>query len=250
MNDLMVRVVSLKDDIERRASVSKILDLLRFDWKFLDAVDGRGGNISIPKGCELSGPEIACSLSHQNVYSEFLMSDSRFLLVFEDDISFDPDEARNAIFELLSVIQNDKRSSLVVILGGQQGIKSSIYFVAKRVATFGKYILKSSFYADKFLFRTCAYLIDRDAAEILIKVNGDAKLAADNWSEFRKGSGSKLGLYVLEPGFVIHPIDLRSSHIQGYRLSDQGLSGIFKYIRIGLRVVRFLVLKVLVVLSK
>lgn len=92
-----ILVISLADDIARRAAIQKQLEAWGFAFRFVDAVDGRAGiapefealldrrsterNIAR----QLSDREYACALSHRKAYEEITTHGLPGAIVLEDD---------------------------------------------------------------------------------------------------------------------------------------------------------------------
>ncbi|MBI1237831.1 MAG: hypothetical protein GC199_00660 [Alphaproteobacteria bacterium] len=111
---LYVRVINMKGSDVRRAQVTE--QLARFkslDWRFFDAIDGRGGGGVLPdQECsrrvnlrDLRAGEVGNYSSHRALWAEFLKTDKPYLLALEDDIRIDDDfiSCLKAIFALPKV---------------------------------------------------------------------------------------------------------------------------------------------------
>lgn len=94
---LPVFVISLADATQRRERMTDIMRNLNFDFKFIDAVDGRQfdvlnhPNYNANKrlrsfGKHMSGGEIGCLLSHKKIYERMVKNQIDRALIFEDDI--------------------------------------------------------------------------------------------------------------------------------------------------------------------
>lgn len=90
-------VVSLADNLHRRASIKARLDELGLAFEFIDAIDGRNGlpddimalvdqdKAQREFGRRLALTEIACAMSHRKVYQRIIDEGLGGALVFEDD---------------------------------------------------------------------------------------------------------------------------------------------------------------------
>jgi glycosyl transferase family 25 len=90
-------VVSLMDAKDRRARISKKLEELGLDFDFVDAIDGRKKlpdslNTLVDRqtanrrlGRPIVDAELACALSHVNIYQLLIESHHRGTIILEDD---------------------------------------------------------------------------------------------------------------------------------------------------------------------
>lgn len=91
---LQVLVISLEQSLSRRQQATTELSKTKFEWRFLDAVDGRKLSYPIPEypagkvkrllGFELTPNEIGCFLSHRATWQQCIENQTP-TLVFEDD---------------------------------------------------------------------------------------------------------------------------------------------------------------------
>lgn len=94
MSPVQVRVITLKDSVDRQTKVKEQLSTIDIAWSFIDAIDGRKLNYPIPEydeikvnrllGFPLTPSEIGCFLSHQKAWQECVMTQIP-TIVFEDD---------------------------------------------------------------------------------------------------------------------------------------------------------------------
>src|SRR5215469_3517185 len=99
MTAISVKVISLPQSVERRASIVSSLDSFPLAWSFFDGLSGdasfgldyREAMASKYYGRPLSFNEIGCFKSHYTVMHDFGHDGSAdWLLVFEDDLIVDP----------------------------------------------------------------------------------------------------------------------------------------------------------------
>lgn len=114
-NSIGVYVINLGSSKERYEYIKGNIASLGFPELRIDAVDGRkmskseiDAKVDIEKYKSFSKSlpnvgTIGCYLSHVNVWEEFLKSELEFAIIFEDDISFDPQKVRSVIDDLLEV---------------------------------------------------------------------------------------------------------------------------------------------------
>lgn len=112
-SDLLVLVINLDRSPERLARMTERLSQLPLTWERLPAIDGalipviRAEEVDEEKykrqhGKPLARAEIGCYLSHVQAMRQFLRTDKKYLLLFEDDASPEPDFMR-VIEQLLEV---------------------------------------------------------------------------------------------------------------------------------------------------
>ena len=191
-------VVTLPGDDARRAPLLAQLDQMGLDCELLFGVDGRAG---LPPEYEdmvdrerarrkyrrdLSDGELACALSHLNVYREIVRRDLQAAIVLEDDAIL-----TRSFAELMTT--NPVGPGDLVLF----------YHSHARVARLGALELLSGIWARRLLLPACgatAYLIARNAAETLQGGEEPVSDVAD-WPQCADG----LEAWVLEPQIVEHP---------------------------------------------
>ncbi|MDG6266654.1 glycosyltransferase family 25 protein [Glaesserella parasuis] len=210
----MVKVISLKNEIEKRQNViNELKDTMNFS--FFDAIDGRNllsmkyfKYLRMLKGRAkkrgyITPSELGCTLSHFSVYHDFLNSDKEWLLVLEDDITINSN-----LFFLIESIINQNYSDYINILGGQEGLKRPrlIEFLFRKNIR----ILSSPFYGF-FLYRTCSYLVSRAVVERLYSTHKNFCYLADDWGNIAIQSNIRGFTYCK---IFSHPEDLSNSRIE------------------------------------
>lgn len=164
-----IRVISLNNQIERRSDFSSFLDKTFVNWKFFDAIPGspellkhplynsRKRKISL--GYDLRQNEIACFLSHRELWKECANSNLNFL-IFEDDAILLNEKIE--ILNFIKIINNltNKKENFIRI--GNGGLNE-------------EYIIKSKITEELSLVRfkkdpSCAfcYLLSPDVAKKLL----------------------------------------------------------------------------------
>ena len=114
MSDFPVFVVSLKDNTERRASITQECSRFGLIPQWIDAVDFRQKTQeeafehylpterALRKKRFLTAPEIGCTLSHRKIYHTMLERNLSAALVLEDDALF--------LADLRPVLENWQKS--------------------------------------------------------------------------------------------------------------------------------------------
>lgn len=98
-----VFVISLRDAVHRRDSISRQLDHLGIAFEFIDAIDGRepgGENLDrfaaehrepADYRIDISNTEIACALSHRRAYQNMIDQGIQEAIILEDDVFLEED---------------------------------------------------------------------------------------------------------------------------------------------------------------
>lgn len=176
-------VINLPQETARKQHIQQILKTHEsFSASFIDAVYGKDlsdkdieHNFDIKLsyrryGRFLNRGEIGCTLSHYKCYKELLQSDSNYALILEDDIT---------ILHELSIVNKitqyiDVKEPVILFLSGD-------YWYYKRKHIDKDYDLAYVYDA----VGSYAYLINKSAAQLILKKNAKAACTADNWSLYR-----------------------------------------------------------------
>lgn len=221
----IAQIISLPSAEARRRQVDKVMNKAQISYSFIDAINGKelhakdyypictNPNFFFNRRHVISPSEVGCRLSHKNAISDFLKNtDCEWLFVFEDDIQFKELKMANLLANLSSLSGVDP---MLVHLGGQEGISC-----AKRVLRYDRRIVgglevsKVFLPTVRWLYRTCGYLVNRQAAELLTKVHDKCTFVADDWGFVLKKSGIKHLHYC---DVVSHPMELLDSSIESER---------------------------------
>lgn len=174
-------VINLKDSVDRRETV--VAELAKYpllNVELVEAVDGRKMKPEERKSCfdidkfvnrnhcNPKGGEIGCTLSHRICYRKLLESDEEFALIVEDDVNFlYPEDIDATLIEILNKHKDDK--PYFITLG------MHYLYYPKKYRKLSKYTL----YKIHVAYGTCAYLINRKAAERLLSVSLPFTVADD-----------------------------------------------------------------------
>lgn len=174
-------VINLKDSVIRREAVLAETAKYPFmDVELLEAVDGRKikpeeieTHFNLKKFISRyhrspKGGEIGCTLSHRECYRKLLESEEEFALILEDDVNFlYPEDVETTLADILDEYK-DNNPCLITL---------AMHFVyyPKKCRKLGKY----TFYEIYNAYGTCAYLINRRAAECLLSVSHPFIMADD-----------------------------------------------------------------------
>lgn len=176
-------IVNLERDKHRKDYVLSVLEPYPFlSVEVIPAVEGKllssaeveskfDTSMSFKRyGRDLNRGEIGCTLSHFNCYKRLLESNKQYALILEDDITILRD--LNVIKELIEYLQQE--IPIIIFLSGdywytQENKISDDYYLSSVYDAVGSY----------------AYLINKQAAELILSQNRKASCAADNWSLYR-----------------------------------------------------------------
>ncbi|MEG2280919.1 MAG: glycosyltransferase family 25 protein [Comamonas sp.] len=165
-----VRVISLENQLERRARMNHLLDGV-FSWEFFDAIAGK--DISLETsfydqarrlkifGYDLRINEIACFLSHRALWEESIRLNKN-ILIMEDDISFSFKDDGEYTIKTLNYLVKKLDYSLFVRLGNSQLRKDNLL-----IGPIDSNYHLCRFYRDPL--GAFAYLISPEIAKQLIK---------------------------------------------------------------------------------
>ncbi len=179
---IQVYYINLDKAEERRKAITPQLDELGIPYQRIVAVYGKGltqeekdklvnkTRFKLFMQREVLDGEIGCYLSHLNTWKEFLKSKASYALVFEDDASFNPDELREVVDELIA--SNDKWDYINL---------SPFRPVNGRVIT--KLTQHHELQAPRRrMWCNACYLINRTAAASLIKHALPIRVAVDQYA--------------------------------------------------------------------
>lgn len=181
--EIKTYVINLERASERRNYILELLKLYSFlSVEVINAVEGNrltkdeisyyfDEPLSYKRyGRNLNKGEIGCTLSHFKCYHSLLNSSEEFALILEDDITILRD--LNTIQKITKEMSGEK--PIILLLSGdywyvREKEISNDYYISDVYDAVGSY----------------AYLINRCAAELILKNNNKASCAADNWSLYK-----------------------------------------------------------------
>ena len=219
---IKIFIVSLVNST-RRPVISTLCNKYGVEFEFIDAINGRelpDDFLNKINGYEWTrlkyrrplGPsEVGCALSHHKIYRKNDNAECWFV-VLEDDVSFDE---RFRILINANTSNLDKNS--LYLLGGQEGLDSFRHVILSK---FGKnainqeIIFSRTLYSERFLFRTCCYLIHSSLASKILYFNSDKMILADDWYNLSKYKVIRKIYYI---DLVKHPNDMDNSLIHSER---------------------------------
>jgi glycosyl transferase family 25 len=209
----MKALISLAHDAEQifrdlNRAVSGPLTLFGVDGKNLSAwqyfVYGVSG-----RRWPLTPGEVGCSLSHLAALREFLASNDQVLTVYEADAF-----VRDEFCEPESIFKLYEERPIVLHLGGHEGVLRRSRLFGKVVCDMpGVKVWELSRYSTRWLFRTCGYMVNREAAAIIAKAYQRRLQRADDWGKLLQGRQCVF----LYAHMVSHPLHLNDSLLQSER---------------------------------
>lgn len=220
-------VLSMRNAIARREEMARKLQGVNLKYDFFDAVDGRkleagdfynksiNSNFWFNRRKILTPSEVGCTLSHNEILKEFVSNSAdEWLIVLEDDVDIKSNFSQ--VLHNFCSYNSDKPFNGVLILGGQEGLKSQhLIFKIKSKKYFNHpfYLIPSFFH--KWVYRTCGYAINKESAKKILDLKTKKNIVADDWSYiFKKTSLDKMYFTHL----VVHPEDLSDSSIHNERI--------------------------------
>ncbi len=184
---MIVFVISLKQEKERRAFMRHQLDQLGFEYEFIDAIpgidcigDSRWYDDAAARQLEdrsLSAGEVGCALSHASVYAEIVKRQLPWALVLEDDSILHPD-----LPMVVKALENGiiEQGDLVFLE------RCDHYRPGSAKPLFGMFCI-----VDPILIRhgnnagAAGYIVTYKAALAMKDLNIPVHFPADNWGYYR-----------------------------------------------------------------
>ncbi len=186
---MITYVLSLKRSAERRRYIKKHVADLELDHQVIDAVDGSLlSEFDLEAHCDmtalnkvrdwLTNDQIGCSLSHYNIYEEFLKTGDEVCFIVEDDVLLPTD-----IKEVLSEIEETMAGAEIILLHYLSLSPCKLSSIGKK-----KIFDTNLMFAlnNKQLGDSTAYLITRSACENMLQNIKPVLVAADSWNHYYK----------------------------------------------------------------
>lgn len=193
-------LINLERSKERLSFVKPRIDKLNLPLQRIEAVDGYklsseefAKNVDLESYHNFLGQSpkvgiIGCSLSHIKAWQEFLNSNYEFAIIFEDDISFNPEEVSTTINELIA---NRQYWDIANLETHHRGLPVTI----KKLDNGSKMV---SYLVE--VTHAGAYLINRHAAKQLVSKALPIKMPIDHY--FTRGWELNLKFVGIEPRIV------------------------------------------------
>ena len=182
-HNFIVYIINLNQDKDRKTWVKKELNRVGIDnYIFISAVDGstlpqndldyyNSENKFWPK---MSPGQVGCSMSHVKLYKDFLKTKYDYALVLEDDVLFKNNFSISLVDNIL--LHNFPENHIILLSNISTFFKKSRFKISKGFNLVK--VIKAAF--------SSSYLIDKYAAEQLIKKNEPIKAYADDFNIFQE----------------------------------------------------------------
>lgn len=171
---MKIFVINLKDKITRRTAVQEQADRLGLTIEFIDAVAGNSlSDDELQKctydypACHLTKGEIGCALSHLKIYEKMTNENIGHALILEDD----------------AVLSDSINEHIKNIIKSNNN-KPNIYLLSKVESYFPR-IIKNNLHRVYDASGAHAYIINKNAAQRILKEQTPIKYEADMWGAFR-----------------------------------------------------------------
>lgn len=220
LDSLPTYVISLSSEEDRMAYGHTALTDAGIPYTRIAAVDGRGKPASsFPEydpeytrrfmGRDLSGPEVGCYLSHLRCAEEFLKSQAKYCVVFEDDALPDP-TASKVLAEVIAFLEQDRLHRVdLVNLGRGAG------YLVKALDLSGGIQLQQTFH---FPVTTTGILWTREGAKSFLETGRRIHAPVDHALRrfcCRRGSGLALREPLCRPSGAQSTIGYKSIAAKG-----------------------------------
>ena len=188
-------VISDKNNEVRRQNVIKEFNKENIEFRFFDAIMANKMtkeelDVKAIKDTFLSPSEIGCALSHCGVYDEFLKSDKKSIMIFEDDIYFTEYFDYDSLLQIKEFLEETDEPRLVVL-------QKSIYH-HKRIRSVGDNV---NLYSTRNAFCTHGYIINRAAARNIKSFQTPVRFEIDAFKFYYWLNACKL--YCLDKDFIV-----------------------------------------------
>ncbi len=183
---MQVFVVSLARSVDRRKFIAGQLDSIGLSYKFIDAVWGKDvhGDPSMydkKKALkielrDMTPGEVGCALSHQKAYDEIERMELPYAMIVEDDAVLSSDlpaclEALEPMIRPNDLIQLERCD--VWKHGTDQSLWGNYKIVQPMMVKYGS------------ICQAAGYVITREAARTIRKMNRPVYVPADSWGQYR-----------------------------------------------------------------
>ena len=188
-------VVNLEHEKERRNEITSQCNVAGLDFELIEAVNGMQLNHTLISAvtynypnCGLTSGEIGCALSHLSIYSSMIANGIECALILEDDAFIQDDMTKL----LIDIEQNISTSVPEVYLLTENCIYNPL--VKNNSITNGNFF--------RLAYGSCThgYILNRKAAEAVIKINLPLKFESDRWELFR--NITKMNIWCLDKSVV------------------------------------------------
>ena len=154
-DQLLIKVITVKGNVERQKSVQKQMDALslKFDWVWAYDCDSISSqDLESVNTSKMPLPTISCALKHVQAERDLLDSDKDYLMVLEDDVLI-----KEGFLDILGYVIGELNSEIpkLIFLGGDGDKVYTPYIFSK-----------GTFLIDAPMSTTECYLTNRPAARL------------------------------------------------------------------------------------
>lgn len=181
-NNKLLYLINLKSAKNRLSRMADMLNEIGLHYEVIEAVDGRvlsqeeiNGLYSRFKSWlvlnrQMTRSEIGCALSHKKAYRKFLATNEQSCVIFEDDI-IASDMINDAIDLAQETISTERPEVILLSAFDEESSQAP--------SELGVYN------PIGFPWCTDGYVINRKAAELILRVNTPICICADGWYRWR-----------------------------------------------------------------
>jgi glycosyl transferase family 25 len=186
-------VISLKRAVERRQFMIEQMNRLGLDYEIFDAIDGQlltendishyfdVNTLRNPNGYYASNGMLGCTLSHYSVLKKIVEEGLESALILEDDALL-PLNIKDILSELEREIK--KNEVITLFYTSHKIIKLSL--VGGKAIKSGKLLFPINI---KDVAAATAYVVHKEAAKGIIKVDTPIRTTSDSWHDFYNYGG-------------------------------------------------------------
>jgi len=211
---MKIYLISLEQDIKRRKALAQRFPQNYPKMQWIKAINGKELSakeyfsyvqqfFNIHKKI-ITPSEVGCTLSHIKALEAFLGTEEEYYLILEDDV-IGGDEDIEKIYKL--ILENNLDG--VLLLRDQNKFGFEKYIIGKEHKSY----YKLPFFSTRFVYGTCAYIVNRKSAQLILNYHQQSFDIADIWSNIVKEKF--LDFYYFP--ILIHPEDCTHSHIENER---------------------------------
>ncbi len=239
-----VFVISMANAFERRDAISKQLDGRKGCWSFFDAiVPGEAAGTAwslktaarsaVVLGRNMTKGEFGCALSHLQIYVAIANGEHDAVIVLEDDALVSGD-----LFEVCKAAMSAARFDVLLlgyskVMAQDQCLRNLTEPTLGVAQAFGREIGRA--YRER-RSGTVGYLITKEGARKLQRIQGDVVTVADDWPYFRREG---LNILHARPAIILEDFFSTESSIAKDRvLLEENWSRKFQTVRLFAKVIR------------
>lgn len=223
-NDFQIRIISLLNQNERRQKMSSLFDNSDHQWRFFDAISGinidpylehydRPRRMKFP-GHDLTKNEIACFISHREVWKECIESGTKFV-VLEDDASVVRDGFDISYLKILIDAISPHLERDVVVRLGHGAYKNDYFRIGELCGDF------SLVRYQRDPLCALAYVITPEVAQRLVSHSQKFFLPVDDY--MWNGNESGCRVFDISPVYFSTPLENNPSTIGSRKKNKQSL---------------------------